>query len=76
MSKSLGNVVYNRTYNFLNENDLLYKNQFGFRLKHSTMHAVTNSVLDILEAMEVRKATLNVYLELSKAFDTIDRWIL
>ncbi len=53
MSKILEKVVYNRTYNFLN--DLLYKNQFGFRPKHSTMHAVTKSVLDILEAMESRK---------------------
>ncbi len=41
-----------------------------------TMHAVTKSVLDILEAMESRKATLNVYLDFSMAFDTIDHQIL
>ncbi len=40
------------------------------------MHSVSNSVLCILEALENRKITLNVYLDLSKAFDTINTGVL
>jgi len=56
--------------------DLLYDNKFGFRRKHSTIDAVTKLITDTCKALDENKATLAVYLDLSKAFDTIDHRIL
>ena len=35
LSKLLEKIVYNRTYNFLNDTEQIYVKQFGFRKKHS-----------------------------------------
>ena len=55
---------------------LLYGNQFGFRRKHNTIDAVTKSIGDTCKALDENEATWAVYLDLSKAFDTIDHSIL
>ena len=60
----------------MESHELLYDNQCGFRRKHSTIDAVTKFVTDTCKSLDDSESTLAVYLDLSKAFDTIDHSIL
>lgn len=75
-SKILERIVHKRLYNFLIQNDLLYNSQYGFRNQHSTVNAITEFVGKIVKGFEKNEYTLGVFLDLSKAFDTIDHNIL
>ena len=55
---------------------MLYKYQFGFREKHGTNMASIVLVDEILKALDEGKIVLEAFLDLSKAFDTVDHSIL
>ena len=61
---------------FVTTSSILYDKQFGFRQKHSTAMALLETVDHISEAMENKKTTVGVFIDLSKAFDTVDHKIL
>ena len=65
-------VIYNRLYSFLTAKNILYKNQFGFRKNHSTSHAINYSVNNITNELENNRHVVGIFIDLSKAFDTID----
>ena len=69
-------LVYQRTYSFLNKTGQLFESQYGFRSKHSCEHAVQELLSKILKGWEGGKMTLAVFLDLSKAFDTISHEVL
>ena len=75
ISKILEKIMYSRVYDFLNENQI-YKSQYGFQKYHSCENAVTELVSSIIKGWETRKSTLAVYLDLSKAFDTLEHSVL
>ena len=75
-SKIFERVMYNRLYSFLVENDILYNKQFGFQKEHSTEHAVLQLTNQILQSFNQDKFTIGVFIDLSKAFDTVDHNIL
>ena len=52
------------------------KKQYGFRDKHSTEFAAIELVDKLLHQLDLGNVPLNIYLDLSKAFDTIDHVIL
>ena len=52
--------------------NLLHNNQYGFRPKHSTIQAITQLSAEILKSLDRKKYTTSVFLDLSKAFDTIN----
>ena len=68
--------MYNRLYEYLTKNNLLFDNQFGFRKGHSTEHALIELVNGIYDSFNGNKYTLGVFIELSKAFDTVNHNIL
>ena len=56
--------------------DILYDFQFGFRTCHSTFMALASSVNHIVNALQFGKYSIGVYLDFSKAFDTLNNDIL
>ena len=72
LSKILEKVIYARVYNFLNDTNQIFKSQYGFRSKHSCEHAMSELVGNILKGLETNKSTICIYLDLSKAFDTLE----
>ena len=64
--------MYNRLYKHLLNNNILYKKQFGFQENHSTDHAIIQLVGQISNNFEKNHLTLGVFMDFSKAFDTVD----
>jgi retron-type reverse transcriptase len=71
ISKVLEKVVYKRLYNFLINHDILYSSQYGFRAGYYTTDAISELVGKIVNQIDEGKFTLSVFLDLSKAFDSI-----
>ena len=57
-------------------NDNLSHQQFEFRRKCSTNQATTSLISNIVDAIEKKKSVLGIFLDISKAFNTIDHTIL
>ena len=68
--------MYNRILALINKHNLLYEFQFGFRGKHGTDIAFIVLVDKIMSAFNDGEMVLGVFLDLSKAFDTVDHAIL
>ena len=75
-SKIFEKLIYTRLYNFLEQNNILYNKQFGFRRQHSTSHALNIAVSTITRAMDSQYKSLGIFIDFSKAFDTINHSIL
>jgi retron-type reverse transcriptase len=76
LSKILERFVHTQIYNYQTENKILSSQQFGFRPKLSTSTALALFTDRILENNDNGHLTASVFLDLSKAFDTVDHAIL
>ena len=76
LSKLLEKVIYNRTIQFLDKHNLLFISQYGFRKKHSCSDAIMELTSEILKNNENSLYTACVFLDLSKAYDTLKPEIL
>ena len=68
--------MYNRLYTFLDNDNIIYNLQFGFRQQYSTSHALINITEIIRNALGDGNIGCRVFLNLQKAFDTVDHQIL
>ena len=75
-SKIFEKIIFNHVINFLNDNNVLYDYQFGFRKQHSTSHAIITLVERVEKALDTGKVVVGVFLDLKKAFDTVNHTIL
>ena len=57
-------------------NNLLHENQFGFQMNNSTERAILQFTCDVAQSFDKCKFTLGVFINLLKAFDTVDLQIL
>ena len=76
IEKILEKLMYKRLCTFLNSNNIIYNLQFGFRQQYSTSHALINKTENIRKALDDRNIGCGVFVDLQKAFDTVDHQIL
>ena len=68
--------MYTRLYSFLESKDILFSSQYGFCSKLSCKQAITELIGYVLQSKNHNEQSASVYLDLSKAFDTLEHKIL
>ena len=76
IEKYIEKLVCDRITNFLNNNNVIYPLQFGFRHNYSTDHALNNLTEDITKNLGEGKVGCGIFVDLEKAFDTVDLDVL
>ena len=76
IGKIFEKIMYARISNFLQECKILYEKQFGFRKNHSTNHALLSMVEEIRKNLDGKLYSCGVFVDLEKAFDTVNHNIL
>ena len=75
-SKLFERLVHKQVIGFLHKHALLYQYQFGFRENHSTTLALIEIIDGIKNNIDKGDITIGTYLDLNKAFDTVNHPIL
>ena len=76
LSKIFEKIMHKRITTFFKKFDLFYPNQFGFQSNKSTVDAIIKFTDACYDIMNNKKSLISIYLDFSKAFDTIDHDIL
>ena len=76
ISKIFECVVFNQLYDHITKHNLSFVGQYGFRKRHSTEYAALELVDRISNGLDNRNLPISIFLDLSKAFDTLDHQIL
>ena len=66
-------VMFKRLKIFLDQNEILFTSQYGFRDKYSTQHAILNIVNAVHSNMDKKLYTCGIFIDLKKAFDTVNQ---
>ena len=74
--KIIEKLMHKRLYDFLDEHDILYNHQFGFRKFYSTAYSLIEITEKIKETVDNGKYGCGIFIDLKKAFDTVNHKIL
>ena len=69
-------LIHKQLINYIEKQKILFEFQFGFRKGHSTAHAISEITDSLKKAIDNKLYTCGVFLDLSKAFDTVNHAIL
>ena len=69
-------LMSKRLKTFFDKNKTLYDKQYGFRAKHSTQHVIIDIINNIHNNMDKGLFSCGIFIDLKKAFDTVDHSIL
>ena len=76
INKVFEKLIHTRLYSFLHKNKILNGNQYGFRKNSSTAFAIYDLIENKLQNLDESLITCALFVDLSKAFDTVDHGIL
>lgn len=76
VSKVLEKIIFNQIITFIDEHNVLYKHQYGFRKKHDTTGAIMGLVNYILDSIENKRLCFSLFTDLTKAFDCVSHGLL
>ena len=76
ISKIFERIIFNQINDHFTSHDLYYNGQYGFREKHSTQLAALELIDRITHELDMGNTPINIYIDLPKAFDTLDHTIL
>lgn len=76
LSKVFERLMRVRLLSFFDQHSTLSEHQFGFRLGHETGDAILEFLDCCYKSLDAKKHLISIFLDLSKAFDTIDHEIL
>ncbi len=76
LSKIFEKLIHARLTSFLDKHNVIYHKQFGFRRRHSTVHALNTAITQIINGLNNNEVVLGIFLDFSKAFDTVKHNIL
>ena len=74
--KIIEKIVHRQLYAFLDEHGAFFKNQFGFKKRTSTGHSLIEITEKIKESVDSGKFGCGIFIDLKKAFDTVNHKIL
>ena len=76
VNKIFEKILHKRLYKYLTKFKILYEYQFGFREGHSTTQALIDITDRLKTAMDAKELSCGIFIDLTKAFDTVDHSIL
>ena len=74
--KIIEKIMHKRLYEFLDDHNILYEKQFGFRKNSSTSHSLIEITEQIKKSIDDGKYGCGIFIDLKKAFDTVNHDIL
>ena len=75
-SKIIEKIIIKRINNFIEKNNIISSNQYGFKKKSNTLHTIYALINNITNSIDKHDKIAAVFVDIKKAFDTIDHKIL
>ena len=76
LSKLIEKIMFRRTVKHLEDHDVIFAKQFGFRTNHSTNDAIHLLIGELLDGLKDKNKILAIFIDLKKAFDTVDHSLI